>query len=388
MANITESENNNVRTSANSFTTKDTVSGKISAANDTDCFKILLNGYGNVTFKLNIPSNVNYRMRIFKGNSTSAIAEDVSTTLGTQRIATFNAQGDWYYVVISPQNNLFNANTNYTLSVTPTTATSINLTASPNSISIGGTSNITTTITPSNAYTDLTYSTTSSCISFNTSYYVIGQSAGTGSAKLYDAFSGKTGTASITVTPRTIIDIPSTRICNWNQFYTGITNVINSTAGCAYVCGLDIANIYGRSSGTAGYTASDMSGTTYWSNIDGYQWKLPSTCKGSFSSSYSYDRASGNTDAQRLTAIRSEINNNRPVVVGLYNSTDSEDKHFVVAYGYTGTGTTTSQIKVYDPARSKTDTTTSTGRDTTLDNAISFNSKTGMEKLRLTSGNR
>lgn len=161
--------------------------------------------------------------------------------------------------------------------------------------------------------------------------------------------------------------MPSNRTYNWNQFYTGVTKAIGSTAGCKFCCGLDVANIYGPNS----YTPSDLSFA--WGNT-GYTWALLSGCSVSFKSSY-------DTPTDYYKTIRSEINNNRAVVVLLSGS--ETVTHTVVAYGYTGEGNSDSEIKVLDPARSTTDTTTMTGRDTTLDEAMTFNSKNAINGLRL-----
>ena len=86
------------------------------------------------------------------------------------------------------------------------------------------------------------------------------------------------------------------------------------------------------------------------------------------------------TDEERLTKIRSEINANRPVIVKIVSG-DITDTHFVVAYGYKNGGTTNDNILVFDPANNGSG---ATGRDTTLANAISWNSKTRVYQLRLT----
>ena len=62
-------------------------------------------------------------------------------------------------------------------------------------------------------------------------------------------------------------------------------------------------------------------------------------------------------------------------------SSNVNDTHFVVAYGYRNGGTTNDNILVFDPANNGSG---ATGRDTTLANAISWNSKTRMLELRLT----
>lgn len=56
-------------------------------------------------------------------------------------------------------------------------------------------------------------------------------------------------------------------------------------------------------------------------------------------------------------------------------NSNPNDTHFVVVYGYIGSGDTTELIKVFDPAQSRSNTSTMAGRDTTLANAISWSSK-------------
>lgn len=293
---MNESENNNLRTNANLISDSDTVTGILSSKNDVDCFKVNFTNNGNVTFKLTIPNDVDYRIRIFDGveNSATCIGEDIRTTIGgTRTVSAMVDTAHTYYIVISPNTTgLFNATSNYTLIMT---------------------------------YTERT------------------------------------------------IDIPSGRTCNWNQFYSKITQRVG-TYGCSWTCVLDVANIYGPSS----YSPNDMPAAA-WDADKGIVWnQVPANCTVRVTDS---DIPYSNTPAF-CSAIRNEICNNRPVIVRQYGtSEDRETTHFVVAYGYTGTGTSYSMIKVFDPARSRDDTTITTGRDTTLSESITFNSKTGVKSL-------
>ena len=168
-----------------------------------------------------------------------------------------------------------------------------------------------------------------------------------------------------TPTTRTVIDLPSGRTYNWNQFYTGVTSALNgSTYGCAWTCGLDIANIYGPNA----YAPSDMAFA--WGS-GGYGWDVPNGCVAVFNK----NPIEYSSNSEYCSKIRSEINNNRPVVVKMCTNSNPNDTHFVVAYGYTGNGDTTESIKVFDPAQSRSNTSTMAGRDTTLANAISWSSK-------------
>ncbi len=64
---MNETENNNLRTNADLISDNDTVTGILSSRNDVDCFKVNFTNNGSVTFRLTIPSDVDYRIRIFDG---------------------------------------------------------------------------------------------------------------------------------------------------------------------------------------------------------------------------------------------------------------------------------------------------------------------------------
>ncbi len=138
------------------------------------------------------------------------------------------------------------------------------------------------------------------------------------------------------------IDLPTNRTYNWNQFYTGITSIVG-TAGCGWACALDVANIYGPDA----YEPTDMPSNSWGSN--GVVWSnLPEHCNAIISNSYTYYSTSEINNA--LSAIRSEIDNNHPVIIRLYNANIVEfPLHFVVAFGYINNGTTKSDILVFDP---------------------------------------
>ncbi len=299
---MNETENNNLRTNADLISDNDTVTGILSSRNDVDCFKVNFTNNGSVTFRLTIPSDVDYRIRIFDGveNDATCIGQDIRTgNLGITRTVTKVIDtAHTYYIVISPNTTgLFNATSNYTLSMT------------------------------------YAYRT---------------------------------------------IDIPSGRTCNWNQFYSGITQRVG-TSGCSWTCALDVANIYGPDS----YSPSDMPAGA-WGSTGMVWWQLSSICDAeviTIDKTYSSEPA-------LLAAIRSEIHANRPVIVKTYGTyiEDGQEKegyHYVVAYGYTGAGNTTSLIKVFDPARDTDETSIATGRDTTLYNAITHSSKDGVRSLYL-----
>lgn len=179
----------------------------------------------------------------------------------------------------------------------------------------------------------------------------------------------------------TIITLPTDRTFTWNQFYTDVTDELGgSTAGCAWTCGLDVANIYGPSA----YEPSDMPNSAW--TTDGYTLALPNGCAGAFASSYT----SGTSTEHLLSMIRTEIDNNRPVVLELYNGDSTTNggytSHYVVVYGYMGSGTNKSQILVLDPAVGRNATSQKEGKICTLPQAESFSYNKTLRRLRKTSG--
>ncbi len=175
------------------------------------------------------------------------------------------------------------------------------------------------------------------------------------------------------VTTRTVIDLPSNRTYNWNQFYSDITAIVG-TGACSWTCALDVANIYGPSE----YDPEDMPASAWVGGI--CYWTLPSGCSGSINS-YSTDVSGTGC----LARIRSEIESNRPVIVELRNSAGSQ--HFVVAYGYTNEGTAKSDILVFDPgvASMSASATQINGIDWTLSEAENLVGKY-INRIRTTNG--
>ena len=291
---MNETENNNLVTRANLISETDVVMGTISARNDVDCFKVNFSNNGRVTFKLAIPTTVNYRIRIFNSAADNApcVGENVSTAIGTTRTVSVDVDtAHTYYIVISPNTTgLYTADYKYSLRMTYESRT---------------------------------------------------------------------------------IDIPANRTCNWNQFYTAITDRIG-VEGCSWTCALDVANIYGPSS----YEPSDMPDGAWADNQ--CTWQLPSGCSGRINN---YKQNVSGTDC--LAYIVSEIQNNRPVIVELQDSKDRQ--HFVVAYGYTGNGESTSDIMVFDPGISSKSSTKKNGTDWTLSEAENLIGKY-INRIRTTTG--
>lgn len=169
------------------------------------------------------------------------------------------------------------------------------------------------------------------------------------------------------------IDIPSDRICNWYQKCTSIKNKIGSESGCSWTCALDVANIYGPSA----YAPRSMPDSAW--GASGCTWQLPETCAGSIESYTSYTSKS-----KCLKAICDEIDGNRPVIVELKNSAEY---HYVVAYGYTGTGNSEDKILVYDPGNRGSNTNSLLGSDCTLKEAGENNyNKSMTNRVRFTTG--
>ena len=208
---------------------------------------------------------------------------------------------------------------------------------------------------------------------------VMGQNPGT--TKIYArATDGSEieGSCTVVISTRSEICLPVDRRYNWYQHYPYIdTNI--STKACAWTCGLDIANIYGPDT----YLPSDMENGEdgiYWKST-GYTWKLPTGCAARFLTPNSYTTFTESDALARYYAkIRSEINQNRPVVIRL--ELDSEHKHFVVAYGYTGQGASSDEIKVLDPAKNPVGAEAQDGWDTTLTNAMEYSNRPNITGLK------
>lgn len=196
---------------------------------------------------------------------------------------------------------------------------------------------------------------------------VMGQNPGTTyiHAKATDG-SEVEGTCMVHILSRQKICLPGGRRYNWNQHYNEIETGIGPK-GCAWTCGLDVANLYGSKA----YYPSDMLGDnrgTYWNDERGYRWKVPDNCV-TFGA---YIYAKDHTQAQLYSVIRHEINNNKPIIIG---TSGSRSDHFVVAYGYTGAGASPEEILVFDPAGCEDATDPATGRTVTLAQAMSYSSQ-------------
>lgn len=174
----------------------------------------------------------------------------------------------------------------------------------------------------------------------------------------------------IDVNSTTVINVPSGRNCNWNQFSSDVYSQISSSLGCSWCCMLDVANIYGPSS----YVPTSMPSSSWGPN--GVVWNnLPIGCSATIQGDSSYA-----TESLCLAAIKAEIDINRPVIVKLQHVSGY---HYVVAYGYLNSGTSMEDILVFDPA-SKTGYPAPSsyvdGNDWTLAESASYNNNSVLTK--------
>lgn len=153
-------------------------------------------------------------------------------------------------------------------------------------------------------------------------------------------------------------DVPTTATSlkmpqNVNQRHTQNDQVIRD-AGCAVCCACDVASFYRG----AKYSLADMRNHRVYTTANvTCQWvNVPSA------GFRTWDDTSD--QAGHLRTIRSEISSGRPVLVYMQGTY----QHWVVAYGYTGAGTSTSEIKVLDPYGISVNA--STGQDWTLQQAL------------------
>lgn len=96
-----------------------------------------------------------------------------------------------------------------------------------------------------------------------------------------------------------------------------------------------------------------------------YDWNTPNV---------SYTRYEGKTDALFFELIRNGIDAKRPVVICICLPDNTSKTHFVVAYAYTGSGNSRSQIMVLDPVG---------GIARTLEEAGRVSANAGVAKSRI-----
>lgn len=116
-----EIEPNNLRTNATEMYAGDTMYGYISSSDDMDCFAVVFKRNVNVTVNLDVPSGMDYRLRVFKNSVVAPIAEDVRTGYyGQTRTCAFDvaSTSDTYYIMVSfNSSKLYDAGNAYSLNV-------------------------------------------------------------------------------------------------------------------------------------------------------------------------------------------------------------------------------------------------------------------------------
>ena len=140
------------------------------------------------------------------------------------------------------------------------------------------------------------------------------------------------------------------------------------------VSGLDMANFYATDG--VGYSPSNMNSTNYWGS-SGYTWKVPGP--GKFTGEY-YAHKQGLSQDELRAKIKEQIDAGKPPVIDI--DLDPTDSHTMFCYGYKNGAATNADILVYDPAN--LDESSITGRDTTLAEAMTYNSHENIRNVRLT----
>ena len=155
------------------------------------------------------------------------------------------------------------------------------------------------------------------------------------------------------------ITLPANRVYNNDQNSPGITAIADDK-GCSLTCLLDIANIFGPVS----FTPAQISAACQWNANGVGTWALPGNCSGSIN----HDAYTTNPgQAKVLQTVRAQVDANNPVIVKMINSVGGA--HFVVAYGYTGSCSSLSEVQTLDPAG---------GRLRTLQEAVNYCHKTNV----------
>mgnify|MGYP004564780557 FL=1 len=170
-----------------------------------------------------------------------------------------------------------------------------------------------------------------------------------------------------TGTGNTEIPITLSMPQNLNQKYSGNDQVIIN-AGCAVCCACDVASYYKKSN----YTLAQMRTAGVYSVNN-------ASCVWSNVPSAKFTQYSGQSQSTYFSKMRSELNAKRPVLVYMVGTR----QHWVVVYGYTGSGTSNSDFKVLDPYNSSSSTTV--GRYVSLAAAMQTEGASTINQLRLTS---
>lgn len=154
----------------------------------------------------------------------------------------------------------------------------------------------------------------------------------------------------------------------YNQHYKNNENWIK-TYGCAACCGCNINSFYSRTT----YTIAQAKSDGMYNTSSGVDWTKVKYANCTLSTQ--------NSQAAYLTKIREQVSLKKPVLVHVARG---KYEHWIVAYGYTDEGNTTSKILVLDPYNE--DKNKINGVDRTLYQSmdISYDCFT-IKELRLTS---
>lgn len=155
---------------------------------------------------------------------------------------------------------------------------------------------------------------------------------------------------------------------NLNQRYSRNDAVIREY-GCCVCCSCDVASYYAKRD----YTLEELRSKGVYSLDD-------ASCVWSKVPSAAFSFFYGKSQGELYSKLRAEISAGRPVLVYM----KGKYQHWVAAYGFTGTGSSSAEIRVLDPYGESTDV--KNGRDTTLAHSFSIQGASEIRLLVLTSG--
>ena len=164
---VYDNENNHNLSNAQTVTIDDIVYGKIATLSEIDFYRVVFSGSGNITFRLGIPANAKYYMRIMDEN-VNVLAE-VGGDIGAQRNIEYPVQANVPYIVRINASNSTNIvpNAYYHLQFIPTIATGISINLSRNITFGEEPASFTYAITPLNSYVDIDICNTDNNININ-----------------------------------------------------------------------------------------------------------------------------------------------------------------------------------------------------------------------------
>jgi len=200
-----EVEPNGTSVNANSLTPGVAVTGQTSGSADEDWYKVTVTGAGTISATLtgtSIPSGKGWTLTIWDTAGTGLLASTTciaDSSLSCQRtLNTGINSGGTYFIVVSSSSAVLTTN-DYSLTATSWTGPTCTLTASPSTITGGGSSTLTATCSPaatSYAWTNTGFAATASSgtvsPTVNTTYSVIGSNS---------AGAGNSASATVSVTP-------------------------------------------------------------------------------------------------------------------------------------------------------------------------------------------